>query len=128
MSFSRINKIMKALITLHLYIKYPTQEILEGEIEHIFPKKWQNTNYNGWNKKDANQYLEQIGNKMLLEKGLNIEADGYFGRKKEKYKESKFLEAQDLGKYPKDDWLKENIKQRNEEIFQCLYKFFKENI
>lgn len=55
-------------------------------MEHIFPQKWQNTNYNGWTREDAKEYLEQIGNKMWLEKKINIQAgNGYFGRKKEKY-------------------------------------------
>lgn len=98
-------------------------------MEHIFPQKWQNTNYNGWTREDAKEYLEQIGNKMWLEKKINIRAgNGYFGRKKEKYKESNFLEARDLANYPKNDWLKEDIEARNEEIYNRLYAFFKENI
>ena len=59
----------------------------------------------------------------------NIQAgNGYFGKKKEKYKESQFLEARDLAKYPKDDWLKEDIQERGEKIYKRLLKFFKENI
>ena len=66
---------------------------------------------------------------MLLEKKLNIECgNGYFGRKKEKYKESSFLEAQELAKYPKDDLQQEDIKKRGEEIYQRLLTFFKKNI
>ena len=103
--------------------------VTQGEIEHILPKKWQGTNYQGWDKKEADIFLEQIGNKMLLEKKLNIECgNGYFGRKKEKYKESSFLEAQELAKYPKDDLQQEDIKKRGEEIYQRLLTFFKKNI
>lgn len=49
---------------------------------------------------------------MWLEKKLNIQASNdqasndYFDNKKEKYATSKFLEAQELAKYPKSDWLK----------------------
>ena len=44
----------------------------EGLIEHIFPHKWQNTNYNGWNRKDAAEYLDKFGNKVAIEKRINI--------------------------------------------------------
>ena len=40
--------------------------------EHIFPKKWQTTNYNGWDEKDAQAYLDCFGNKIVFEKKLNI--------------------------------------------------------
>ena len=127
--FFERQKLVMALITLHLYVKHPDQEIIQGEIEHIFPQKWQNTNYNGWNKDDAKKYLEQIGNKMLIEKKINIQAgNGYFGKKKEKYKDSKFLEAKELANYPKGDWLKEDIKKRNEEIYERLTEFFVKNL
>lgn len=94
---------------------YTTKKWLIDEIEHILPKKWQDTNYQGWDRKDADSYLEHIGNKMLLEKKLNIECgNGYFGQKKEKYADSSFCEAKSLSKYPKNDWLKVDIKKRNE--------------
>ncbi len=73
--------------------------------------------------------IESIGNKMWLEKKLNIKASNdYFDGKKEKYHQSKFLEAQDLAKYPKNDWLEEDIESRNKEIYNRLRGFFKENI
>lgn len=66
---------------------------------------------------------------MWLEKRLNIKAgNNYFDDKKEKYKESNFLEAQELSKYTKNDWLKEDIEKRNEEIYNRLVDFFKQNI
>ena len=66
---------------------------------------------------------------MWLEKRLNIKAsNNYFDDKKEKYKKSDFLEAQELSKYTKNDWLKEDIAKRNEEIYNRLVDFFKQNI
>lgn len=127
--FFKANKLLSALITLNLYIKFPAQKIENGEIEHIFPQKWQNTNYNGWDRKEAKEFLEHIGNKMWLEKKLNIQAgNGYFGKKKEKYRESNFEEARELANYPKDDWLKDDIIERGNDIYQRLLKFFKENV
>lgn len=103
--------------------------VIRGEIEHIFPKKWQETNYNGWNEKEATQYLEQIGNKILLEKKLNIYAgNGYFGRKKEQYKNSNFKEVIQISNLDKNDWIKDDIEQRNEKIYCVLQDFFKKQL
>lgn len=127
--FFKANKLLLALIKLDMYIKHKGQIIIKGEVEHIFPKKWKVANYKGWNEQDAKEFLEHIGNKMLLEKKVNIQAgNGYFGKKKEEYKKSKFLEAKDLAKYPEDDWLKEDIEERDKKIYRRLLKFFKENI
>ncbi|MFV0946676.1 DUF262 domain-containing protein [Campylobacter jejuni] len=129
--FFKANKLISALLTLNLYIKYPNQKTdIKAEIEHIFPKTTQwRPSYTGWNKEEAKSYIESIGNKMWLEKRLNIKAgNNYFDEKKEKYKESNFLEAQELSKYTKNDWLKEDIEKRNEEIYNRLVDFFKQNI
>lgn len=127
---SEVDRLTKALLKLYLYLKYPEHEIIpEAEIEHIFPKKWQDTNYNNWDRKDAEKFLEQIGNKMWLEKKLNIQAgNGYFGKKKEKYKVSKFLEARELAQFSKDNWSKSDIGDRTTEIYQRLKQFFEENL
>lgn len=98
---------------------------IKAEIEHIFPKttQWRKT-YTGWEKEEAEPLIESIGNKMWLEKRFNIQAGNkHFDDKKEKYHQSKFLEAQDLAKYPKNDWLEENIESRNKEIYNRLRGF-----
>lgn len=99
--------------------------LVKAEIEHIFPRNWQNTNYNGWDEKEAQEYLEQIGNKMFLEKKLNIQAgNGYFNKKKEIYKDSYFIEARDLAASSQKDWLKCDIEKRNKQIYDAFSKFF----
>ncbi|BEG57400.1 DUF262 domain-containing protein [Helicobacter sp. NHP21005] len=126
---TQTKRLTKALLLLNMYLKYPEQKVEvceKPEIEHIFPKTWQ-TNYMKLDKKKASALVESIGNKILLEKPLNIKAsNGYFDAKKPKYAKSKFLEAQDLAKLAKSDWLLEDIKARTEEIYQRLYAFFKE--
>lgn len=103
--------------------------VIKGEIEHIFPTKWQDTNYSGWDKKDAKEYLEQIGNKTLIEKKINILAgNDYFKWKKDKYKDSNFLEVKNLSSYFKDDWQKEDIEKRNKLIYERLKIFLEANI
>ncbi|TLD80876.1 DUF262 domain-containing protein [Helicobacter sp. MIT 05-5293] len=129
--FFKSSTLIKALLTLNLYLKYPKQEVeISGEIEHIFPKttNWRKS-YTGWDKEEAKPFIESIGNKMWLEKIPNIKAsNGYFDDKKEEYKKSRFLEAQDLAKSSKNDWLKEDIEARNEEIYQRLKEFFEKNL
>lgn len=99
--------------------------LVKAEIEHIFPRNWQNTNYNGWDEKEAQEYLEQIGNKMFLEKKLNIQAgNGYFNKKKEIYKDSYFIEARDLAINFQEDWLKYDIEKRNKQIYNKFAEFF----
>lgn len=79
-------------------------------------------------KKETDVFLEHIGNKMLLEKKLNIECgNGYFGQKKEKYADSSFCEAKSLSKYPKNDWLKVDIEKRDEQVYERLKHFLQRN-
>jgi len=125
------SKISKALLLLDAYLN-PLQKNLIPEtvdIEHIFPKKWQDTNYNGWKIDDAQDFLDRFGNKVILEKRLNIRAgNGYFGEKKQKYKLSHIANVIDLSKYPKDDWTKNDIENRETEFKSRLLSFFKEHL
>lgn len=103
--------------------------VIKGEIEHIFPKKWKEANYNGWNEEEADKFLEYIGNKTLLEKKQNIQAgNGYFNYKKGKYLESNFLEAKHLGNSTNTNWLKEDIEARNEKIYNRLKDYIEGNL
>ena len=66
-----------------------------------------------------------LGNKIIFEKRLNIQAgNNYFGKKKDRYKESKILEVQSLSKLSQNDWLKDDIERRNIRIIERLYDFF----
>lgn len=125
------SRITRALLILHAYLNENQKDLIDDnfEIEHIFPTKWQNTNYNGWKKDDANTYLNNIGNKIVFEKKLNIQAgNGYFGNhKKTEYAKSKIEVVKELANYPKDDWLKEDIIERENQIKSDLIKFFKSN-
>ena len=125
-------KISKAIILLKSYLFNGQDDLIENnkfDVEHIFPKKWQDTNYNGWEKADALKYLEMFGNKIIFERKLNIEAgNGYFGEKKKKYCKSKYKEVLYLSNYNKNDWLKEDIEKRNEEFVNTIYNFFKESL
>jgi hypothetical protein len=127
MKNSNSSKIAKALILLQAYQnKNQTKLIPEDfEIEHIFPRAWQDTNYNGWDKNDADIYLEKYGNKTPIEKRINIQAgNGYFGKKKNKYKNSAIADVKDLGDLGKSDWTKEDIIRRENDNFTIMKSFF----
>jgi len=123
-----IPKLTRGLLLLDAYL-HPNQKDLitnNFDIEHIFPRQWQNTNYNGWDQKDAESYLERFGNKIIFEKKLNIQAgNGYFGKKKAKYIDSKIACVQELAQYPKNDWIKEDIEKREKEFIERIIGFFK---
>ena len=125
------SRISRGLLLLDAYLNTnQTQLIPETfDIEHIFPKKWQDTNYNGWNIDDAVKYLDRFGNKIIFEKKLNIQAgNGYFGVKKQKYSLSKIACVFDLSTYHKNDWIKEDIEERETNFKTSILSFFTEQL
>jgi len=124
-------RLRRSLLVLNAYIKGESPELMRGkwEVEHIVPVKWQDTSYFGWDKNDAEDYLERFGNLALIEKKLNIQAgNGYFGQKKEKYRESKFKEVQELSESPQNDWRKEDIDRREQEFIDTILTFCKSEL
>lgn len=109
----------------HLYDDFSSD--LSGiklDIEHILPKKWQNANFECWDENSHAEFIEQIGNKILLEKKLNIScANGFFAKKQTDYKKSVIKEALTLGNREKTSWDKDDIKNRNEAIFKAFESF-----
>ncbi|MDO5969305.1 DUF262 domain-containing HNH endonuclease family protein [Flavivirga aquimarina] len=122
------SRLSRVLLLMDAYLNPNQKDLISStsDIEHIFPKKWQNTNYNGWDIEDANQYLDRLGNKMILEKKLNIQAgNGYFGIKKSKYANSKIANVKDLANYPNNDWVKADIEIREINFKKNIINFFK---
>ena len=70
-------------------IAYEQQEELlpeRWEIEHIFPQKWQKNYFDEVPDNIIKEQIEHIGNKLPIEKKLNITAgNGYFEKKKKEY-------------------------------------------
>lgn len=94
------------------------------EIEHIFPQKWESSFFT-ISEDEANTKLEQLGNKIPLEKPMNIRAsNNYFDKKKEQYRTSKIAIANDLANLPKDNWIIADIDNRNKEISKQLSNIF----
>lgn len=125
------SRISRALLLLYAYQNPNQTEVIPYtfDIEHIFPKKWQDTNYNGWTKSDADLYLDRFGNKTVFEKKLNIQAgNGYFGVKKQKYNVSSIATVKDLSNYPSNDWVKTDIEKREQDFKETLLNYFRTNL
>lgn len=122
-------KISRSLLLLWAYLNKEQKDLIPDnfDIEHIFPKKWQDTNYNGWDKKYAEDYLEKFGNKIVFEKKLNIQAgNSYFGKKKYEYAKSKIADVLELSKKDENDWTKKDIKERDQKFKEDIFAFFNE--
>lgn len=125
----------KYLLYLYAYVYDDFSQLIDVsklEVEHILPKQWQNANFNDWDEESHKEYLEQIGNKILLPKKSNVKcSDNFFAKKKTEYAKhdnNHLKEVQYLATLPKNDWLKEDIERRNEEIYTRLRDFFTSNV
>ena len=115
------------ILKLLAYEEEKQVDLLPGywEIEHIFPQTW-DTKYYTLDEEEANDKLEHIGNKLPLEKKLNISAsNNYFDKKKEKYKESGIAICKKLGNSSLGEWYLNNIEQNDEKICSLLKGLFK---
>ena len=114
------------LLKLLAYQDDAQTELLPGywEIEHIFPQTWDSKYYN-LDEEEANAKLEHLGNKLPLEKKLNISAsNNYFDKKKGKYKDSKIAICQNLGKSGLEEWNLENITEYDLKVCKQIKEIF----
>lgn len=106
---------VRTLLKLLAYEDLEQTELLPvyWEIEHIFPQSW-DAKYFNLDPEDANEKLEHLGNKLPLEKKLNISAsNGYFDKKKSKYMDSKIAITRKLGESQLNEWTLGNIEQND---------------
>ena len=121
----------KYLLLLYAYICNDFRELIDCshlEVEHILPRQWQSANFDGWDLETHKEYIEQIGNKILLDRKSNIKcSDHFFAKKQDNYKNvaEYFKEVKDLGTRKKNKWDKEDIEQRNQQIYDRLKEFLK---
>lgn len=147
---------IKYILFLYAYIyNYFEEDInpknLKLEVEHILPKEWQSANFDGWTEVLHKEYVEKIGNKILLDKPSNIKCkDGFFAKKQTIYKNvydrANLKEVKDLGTpkienkgdnihnvlKQKDEnkrniWEKQDIDNREKEIYKNLNSFLSSN-
>lgn len=123
---SRVARYMLFLWT-HVYNDFSHKiDVGRLEIEHILPKKWQDANFDDWDEESHKEYLEQIGNKILLPKKSNIAAsNNFFAKKQEEYRKVEVIkEAKELGERDKKNWDKTDIDARNQKIYNGLVGYF----
>lgn len=120
------SKVERMMLKLLAYDVDGQTELLPGywEIEHIFPQTW-DTKFYTFDKEEANEKLEHIGNKLPLEKKLNISASNkYFSKKKEKYGKSNIIISKELGDSSLDDWTLDNIVSNDVAICKRVKEIF----
>lgn len=117
-------------LTPHLILMVVDDENFEhwenSDIEHILPKKINDKSYlqSFKSEKEANDYKEHIGNKILLEKSLNRGLSNYeFSAKRARYNDSQFKTAKAIAQNTM--WSKKQIDQRDREIYEKLLRFIK---
>ena len=119
-------KVERMLLKLLAYSVDGQEGLLPSywEIEHIFPQTWDSRYYN-LNKEEANAKLEHLGNKLPLEKKLNISAsNNYFDKKKEKYRESKIAICSKLGNSSLPEWNLDSIVENDKKVCEKIKGYF----
>lgn len=94
------------------------------EIEHIFPQKWDNSFFT-LDSEETTEKLEHLGNKLPLEKPMNIRAsNNYFDRKKEQYGKSAIAVTQEFANLPLTNWMPADIDKRDIEVSNKITAIF----
>ena len=136
-SFNNGRPITKAMLTWWAFLDND-QELLSVEtvfeIEHIYAKNRADKEHSLENRKN----LEALGNKVLLEKRINIRASDYRFEDKKKYyngyvnsrnqekKGTQIRELISLAK-SKDDFVESDIIKRTEEIIEKFMQYISQN-
>ncbi len=120
-------KMVRMMLKLLAYNAEEQKDLLPEtwEIEHIFPQTW-DTKYYCISEEEANNELEHLGNKLPLEKSLNISAsNNYFFKKKDSYKASKIAICNKLGNSSLSDWALDEIKANDAKVCNLIKSIFK---
>ena len=118
---------VRMLLKVLAYQDNTQTDLLPGywEIEHIFPQTW-DSKYYTLNEEEANEKLEHLGNKLPLEKKLNISAsNNYFAKKKDRYKDSKIAIIKKLGDSTLDEWNLTNIDANDTKVCEIIKSLLK---
>ena len=119
--------VIRMLLKLLAYDNKNQTELLpdKWEIEHILPRKWQESYFPDASEKEVNDTIEHLGNRIPFEKRLNIIAsNGYFTKKKESYQKSKISIVRELSKSHIVDWKLEHIRERDIRISDRIMDVF----
>lgn len=116
-----VRMLLKTLAYEHQDELLPTK----WEIEHIFPQKWQTNYFPKESDSTIKEKIEHIGNKLPLEKKLNIVAgNGYFSKKKKEYMVSKIAITNTMGRSEVVEWNLDSIMKRDLRISDEMAEIF----
>jgi len=116
-----VRMLLKTLAYEHQDELLPTK----WEIEHIFPQKWQTNYFPKESDSTIKEKIEHIGNKLPLEKKLNIVAgNGYFSKKKKEYMVSKIAITNTMGRSEVMEWNLDSIMKRDLRISDEMAEIF----
>ncbi len=121
-------KMVRMLLLILTYADNNQEKVISGkwEIEHIFPQKWHNNYILNVSDEVIKEKIEHLGNKIPFEKKLNIEAtNGYFGKKKASYNQSKISITKEMAKSNFEEWGLNNIDARDIEVANTIQKELK---
>ncbi len=117
------NKRLERMLLKVVAYAHPDQISLlpdKWESEHIFPQKWDTAFYT-IPIEEIKSHIEQLGNKIPLERPRNIRAcNGYFVHKKEEYKQSAIAVTKELGNSMYSEWYIKEIEERNRLLNKML--------
>lgn len=125
-NLKRRNKFTKDILILYTYLSGEVDLLPEiTEIEHILPQN--NKGILSRNELElAKEKVDYLGNKILLEKKINIKAsNNYFENKKAEYHKSKIVLVQKLANQIQDKFSPKMIDDRQVEIENTILNFFK---
>lgn len=115
-----INLLLKVLAYKHQENLLPNK----WEIEHILPQKWDTNYFPKTPEQEVRQLVEYLGNKIPLEKKLNIIAsNNYFQKKKESYQKSQIVWAKGFAQ-EHSKWDIEDIRVRSLRLSDELLEIF----
>ena len=124
------NAQMTPLLLLHSYLHKKQITLIKEnfQIEHILPKKYKAAYYN-LTDEEAKEYIQKLGNKIVIDKKINIKAgNNWSAAKKEEYRKSDIAEVKDLSLYEKDDWELSDIDKRINVINKNIINFILKNM
>lgn len=108
--------VVRMLLKLIAYDEPDQTDLLpqKWEIEHILPRKWQDSYFPDTSQSVVDNTIEHLGNKIPFEKRLNIVAsNGYFEKKKVFYNQSAIKMVKNLADLSITDWKLDQILERD---------------
>lgn len=113
--------VVRMLLKILAYEQQTELLPVRWEIEHIFPQRWQTNYFPNLPDTVIKEKIEHIGNKLPFEKKLNIIAgNGYFGKKKKEYRDSKIAITYEMGNSDITEWNMDSIMKRDIRISDSI--------